>query len=224
MVLAHTHSELSQIKPHGEASLTKSLEITSAQKLSAHDPSSSRSSSKQGVHFLVVVPDLVVHTTLSVARGRAGLFFCCWWRGLRHSKGARTAAASTPFGPRAEAFCVLVFFFWRRGLMHRKGARTAAASVPYGHAPGSEGPSGPRRRKQSRGPHRSRRQPTPLTALRCGARLARRPSPPRRPTPAVRSEGGGGAHPPVPFGLPSPKAHQHGPWQVGKLSPGGGSN
>jgi hypothetical protein len=25
-----------------------------------------------------------------------------WWRGLIHSKGARTAAASTPIGPRAR--------------------------------------------------------------------------------------------------------------------------
>jgi hypothetical protein len=41
---------------------------------------------------------------------------------------------------------------------------------------------GPRCRKQSRGPHRSRRQPTPLPGLRCGTRLARRASPPRRPT------------------------------------------
>jgi hypothetical protein len=41
-------------------------------------------------------------------------------------------------------------------------------------------------------------QPTPLPGLRCGARLARRASPPRRPTPVVRSEGaGGGAHPPA---------------------------
>jgi hypothetical protein len=33
---------------------------------------------------------------------------------------------------------------------------------PCGLAPGSNGPSGPRRRKQGRGSHRSRRQPTPL--------------------------------------------------------------
>jgi hypothetical protein len=32
-------------------------------------------------------------------------------------------------------------------------------------------PPGRRRRKQGRGPHRSRRQPTPLPGLRCGARL-----------------------------------------------------
>jgi hypothetical protein len=43
-----------------------------------------------------------------------------------------------------------------------------------GRAPGSNSPGGPRRRKQSRGPHRSRRQPTPLPGLRCGTRLARR--------------------------------------------------
>jgi hypothetical protein len=53
---------------------------------------------------------------------------------------------------------------------------------------------------------RSRRQPTPLPGLRCGARLVRRASTPRHPTPVVRSEGGGGAHPPVPFGLSSPPA------------------
>jgi hypothetical protein len=47
--------------------------------------------------------------------------------------------------------------------------------------------------------HRSRRQPTPLPGLRCGARLARRASPPRRPTPVVRCAGGVGAHPPVPL-------------------------
>jgi hypothetical protein len=51
------------------------------------------------------------------------------------------------------------------------------------------------------------RQPTPLPGLRlpqrCGTRLARRASPSQRPTPVVRGEGGGGAHPPVPFGLPS---------------------
>jgi hypothetical protein len=67
-------------------------------------------------------------------------------------------------------------------------------------------PTDPRPRAQSRGPHRSRRQPTPLPGLRCGTRLAHRASPPRRPTPVVRSEGGVGAHPPVPFGLPSPPA------------------
>jgi hypothetical protein len=57
------------------------------------------------------------------------------------------------------------------------------------------------RRGQSRGPHRSRRQPAPLPGLRCGARIARRASPPRRPTPLARSEGGGGAHPHVPLGF-----------------------
>jgi hypothetical protein len=57
------------------------------------------------------------------------------------------------------------------------------------------------RRGQSRGPHRSRRQPAPLPGLRCGARSARRASPPRRPTPLARSEGGGGAHPHVPLGF-----------------------
>jgi hypothetical protein len=61
-------------------------------------------------------------------------------------------------------------------------------SLPRLGAPGSNAPGGPRRRKQGRGPHRSRRQPTPLPGLRCGARLARRASatPPRRPTPVVR--------------------------------------
>jgi hypothetical protein len=45
-------------------------------------------------------------------------------------------------------------------------------------------------RRQSRGPHQSRRQPTALPGLRCGARLAHRASPSWRPTPVVRSEGG----------------------------------
>jgi hypothetical protein len=81
------------------------------------------------------------------------------------------------------------------------GAGKAAASTPWGRAPGSNEPSGPRRRKQGCGPHRSRRQPTPLPGLPCGTRLARRASPPRRPAPVVRSAGGVGAHPPVPFGL-----------------------
>jgi hypothetical protein len=36
-----------------------------------------------------------------------------------------------------------------------------------------------------------------LGGLRCGARLAHRASPPLRPTPVARSEGGGGAHPPA---------------------------
>jgi hypothetical protein len=43
---------------------------------------------------------------------------------------------------------------------------------------------------------------SPRPCLGCavfGTRLVRRASPPRRPTPVVRSEGGGGAHPPVPF-------------------------
>jgi hypothetical protein len=44
---------------------------------------------------------------------------------------------------------------------------------------------------------------TPLPGLRGGTRLAHRAAPPQRPTPVVRSEGGGGAHPPVPFGLPA---------------------
>jgi hypothetical protein len=74
-----------------------------------------------------------------------------------------------------------------------------------------------RRRKQSRGPHRSRRQPTPLPGLRCGARLARRASPPRLPTPVVRSEGGVGAHPPVPFGLSSPPAAADAPFGIRHL-------
>jgi hypothetical protein len=52
--------------------------------------------------------------------------------------------------------------------------------------------------------HRSRRQLTPLPGLRCGTRLAHRASPPQRPISVARSEGGGGAHPPVPFGLSSP--------------------
>jgi hypothetical protein len=58
-------------------------------------------------------------------------------------------------------------------------------------APASLGPGGQRRPKHGRGPHRSRRQPTPLPGLRCGTRLVSRASPPRRPTPVVRSEGGG---------------------------------
>jgi hypothetical protein len=60
------------------------------------------------------------------------------------------------------------------------------------HGPANE-PSGPLRRAQGRGPHRSHRQPTPLPGLRCGARLAHCASSPRRPIPVVRSEGGWGA-------------------------------
>jgi hypothetical protein len=84
-----------------------------------------------------------------------------WWRGIIHSKGARTADASTPIGPRAHAVeskavvhievavsprpclgCAVelvllrvapdFFFKWWRGLIHSKGARTAAASTPVG--------------------------------------------------------------------------------------------
>jgi hypothetical protein len=46
----------------------------------------------------------------------------------------------------------------------------------------------PKSVEKNRGPHRSRRQPTPLPGLRCGTRLARRASPPRRPTPVVCSK------------------------------------
>jgi hypothetical protein len=69
--------------------------------------------------------------------------------------------------------------------LHSKGLYTARARAHppppprSGRAPGSNAPGGPRRRKQGRGPHRSRRQPTPLPRLRCGTRLARRASPPR---------------------------------------------
>ena len=43
--------------------------------------------------------------------------------------------------------------------------------------------------------------------LGCAVELVLRvASPPRRPTPVVRSVGGVGAHPPVPFGLSSPPA------------------
>jgi hypothetical protein len=72
-----------------------------------------------------------------------------------------------------------LFFFgwWGGGIIHSKGARTSAASAPIGPRARLYEPGGPRRRKQSRGPHRSRRQPTPLPGLRCGTRLARRASP-----------------------------------------------
>jgi hypothetical protein len=90
--------------------------------------------------------------------------------------------------PKLEHFC--------NGGLDTEG-RAHPPPVPrLGSAPGSNEPGGPRRRKQSRVPHRSRRQPTPLPGLRCETRLARRASPPRRPTPAVRSAGGVGAHPP----------------------------
>jgi hypothetical protein len=58
-----------------------------------------------------------------------------------------------------------------------------------GSACGLSSISGPRRRKQGRGPHRSRRQPTAHARLARAAlwnsRLARRASPPRRPNPVV---------------------------------------
>jgi hypothetical protein len=92
-------------------------------------------------------------------------------------------------------------FFWCGGGLYTARARAHPPPPPrLGRAPGSNAPGGPRRRKQSRGPHRSRRQPrqrqpTPLPGLRCGARLARRAFPPRRPTPTpvVRSAGGLGS-------------------------------
>jgi hypothetical protein len=87
---------------------------------------------------------------------------------------------------------------WQPGDLYTARARAQPPPPPrWGRAPGSNEPGGPRprRRKQGRGPHRSRRQPTPLPGLRCGARLARRASPPRRPNPVVRSEGDVGAHP-----------------------------
>jgi hypothetical protein len=54
-------------------------------------------------------------------------------------------------GARGTCLYTAMLFFWWRGLIHSKGARTSAASAPCGRAPGSNGPSGPRRRKQSRG-------------------------------------------------------------------------
>jgi hypothetical protein len=87
------------------------------------------------------------------------------------------------------------FFRWGGGLCTARARAHPPPPPRLGRAPGSTAPGGPRRRKQGRGPHRSRRQPTPLPGLRCGTRLARRASPPRRPTPVVRSAGGVGAHP-----------------------------
>jgi hypothetical protein len=53
-------------------------------------------------------------------------------------------------------------FFWV-GSLYTARARAHPPPPPrLGRAPGSKAPGGPRRRKQSRGPHRSRRQPTPL--------------------------------------------------------------
>jgi hypothetical protein len=57
--------------------------------------------------------------------------------------------------------------FFVEYLLSKEGARTAAPPPLGGRAPGSNEPSGPRRREQGRGPHRSRRQPTPLPGLRC---------------------------------------------------------
>jgi hypothetical protein len=62
---------------------------------------------------------------------------------------------------------VRFFFFFGGGGLYTARARAQPPPPPrLGRAPGSNEPGGPRcstrRRKQSRGPHRSRRQPTPL--------------------------------------------------------------
>jgi hypothetical protein len=108
----------------------------------------------------------------------------------------------------------------------RYNARARAQPPPpprWGRAPGSNGPSGPptpsREPKQGRGPHRSRRPPTSLPGLRCGTRLAHRVSPPRRPTPVVRSEGGGGAHEPLRSFLDAARAVSEQPGRMETSAP-----
>jgi hypothetical protein len=72
---------------------------------------------------------------------------------------------------KSNCFCL----FFGGGGLYTARARAVCLHPPppprLGRAPGSHEPGGPRRRKQSRGPHRSRRQPTPLPGLRCGTRL-----------------------------------------------------
>jgi hypothetical protein len=80
--------------------------------------------------------------------------------------------------------------YTQQGRAHSRRRLHPAPRWGRNRAPGSSngfnGPSGPLRRAQGRGPHRSRRPSTPLPGLRCGTRLAHRASPPRRPTPVVR--------------------------------------
>jgi hypothetical protein len=102
---------------------------------------------------------------------------------------------------RSIPFANVVFFLVEGAYIHSKGARTAAASV---HPAGAARPA-----LMGRAAHSVeakavvcvevavRPRPCLLSGLRCGARLAHHASPPQRPTPVVRSEGGGGAHPPV---------------------------
>jgi hypothetical protein len=74
------------------------------------------------------------------------------------------------------------FFFFNEGLFTARASAKPPPPPLWGCAPGSNGPSGPLRRAQSRGPHRSRHQPTPLPGLRCGT---------RRRGPFYRMESGG---------------------------------
>jgi hypothetical protein len=50
-------------------------------------------------HIRRLHPDWAARPALM---SRAAHFFFLWWRKLIHSKGARTAATSTPIGPRAR--------------------------------------------------------------------------------------------------------------------------
>jgi hypothetical protein len=77
------------------------------------------------------------------------------------------------------AVLTAAIFFGGGGLYTARACAHPPPPPRLGRAPGSYEPGGPRRRKQGRGLHRSRRQPTPLPGLRCGARLARRASPPQ---------------------------------------------
>jgi hypothetical protein len=102
-----------------------------------------------------------------------------------------------------EGVCL---FLGGGGLLYpaRARAQPAAARV---HPAGAVRPALMGRAAHSVGAKESRRPPTPLclgSRQGCGTRLAHRASPPRRPTPVVHSEGGGGAHPPGPFGLSPP--------------------
>jgi hypothetical protein len=89
----------------------------------------------------------------------------------------RFRASPRFFGSRFQVKTHFFFFFGGGGLYTARARAHPPPPPRLGRAPGSDEPGGPRRRKQSRGPHRSRRQPTPLPGLRCGTRLARRASP-----------------------------------------------